>query len=72
MTIPNGPIPDTTSLTKHIETPPPETTMVALVNDGGEKYMDTVFNDDWMKARDLIDPTVEREIDELLTKLRGN
>ncbi|MER8037163.1 cysteine synthase family protein [Streptomyces hydrogenans] len=51
---------------------PPETTMVAFVNDGGEKYMDTVFNDDWMNARDLIDPTVEREIDELLTKLRGN
>ncbi|AWI31467.1 cysteine synthase family protein [Streptomyces tirandamycinicus] len=51
---------------------PPETTMVALVNDGGEKYMDTVFNDDWMNARDLIDPTVEREIDELLTKLREN
>ncbi|MFF8805610.1 cysteine synthase family protein [Streptomyces omiyaensis] len=51
---------------------PPETTMVAFVNDGGEKYMDTVFNDEWMNARDLIDPTVEREIDELLTKLRGN
>lgn len=51
---------------------PPETTMVALLNDGGEKYMDTVFNDDWMQARDLIDPTVEREIDEMLTKLRRN
>ncbi|MEU3290253.1 cysteine synthase family protein [Streptomyces longwoodensis] len=51
---------------------PPETTLVAFVNDGGEKYMDTVFNDDWMNARDLIDPQVEREIDELLTKLRGN
>ncbi|MFF7814434.1 cysteine synthase family protein [Streptomyces sp. NPDC007945] len=51
---------------------PPETTMVAFVNDGGEKYMDTVFNDDWMHARDLIDPRAEREIDELLTKLRGN
>ncbi|KUN25217.1 cysteine synthase [Streptomyces antibioticus] len=51
---------------------PPGTTMVALVNDGGEKYMDTVFNDDWMNARHLIDPAVEREIDELLTKLRGN
>jgi cystathionine beta-synthase len=51
---------------------PPETTMVALLNDGGEKYMDTVFNDDWMRSRELIDPTVEREIDEMLTKLRGN
>lgn len=50
----------------------PRTTMVALVNDGGEKYMDTVFNDDWMKARSLIDPDIEREVDELLTKLREN
>ncbi|GAB2855883.1 cysteine synthase family protein [Streptomyces deserti] len=50
----------------------PGTTMVALVNDGGEKYMDTVFNDDWMNARNLIDPDTEREVDELLTKLREN
>ncbi|MFG1665070.1 cysteine synthase family protein [Streptomyces sp. Y7] len=50
----------------------PGTTMVALINDGGEKYMDTVFDDDWMNARNLIDPAVEREIDELLTKLREN
>ncbi|MEU2394671.1 cysteine synthase family protein [Streptomyces sp. NPDC007369] len=51
---------------------PPDTTMVALVNDGGEKYMDTVFNDEWMQERDLLDEEVEREIDELLTKLRRN
>ncbi|MEW9519780.1 cysteine synthase family protein [Streptomyces tubercidicus] len=50
----------------------PGTTMVALINDGGEKYMDTVFNDDWMKARGLLDPEAEREIDEILTKLRRN
>ncbi|MGW2633409.1 cysteine synthase family protein [Streptomyces chattanoogensis] len=49
---------------------PPGTTMVALVNDGGEKYLDTVFNDDWMRARSLLDPAAEREIEELLTKLR--
>ncbi|MGW7366126.1 cysteine synthase family protein [Streptomyces sp. NPDC054841] len=49
---------------------PPGSTMVALVNDGGEKYMDTVFNDDWMQARGLLDPGAEREVDELLTKLR--
>ncbi|MEU9482283.1 pyridoxal-phosphate dependent enzyme [Streptomyces decoyicus] len=49
---------------------PPGSTMVALVNDGGEKYMDTVFNDDWMNARNLIDPALEREIDEKITKLR--
>ncbi|MFE7660435.1 cysteine synthase family protein [Streptomyces celluloflavus] len=51
---------------------PPGTTMVALVNDGGEKYLDTVFDDDWMNARNLLAPAVEREIDETLTKLRRN
>ncbi|MEH6375662.1 cysteine synthase family protein [Streptomyces sp. KLMMK] len=49
---------------------PPGTTIVALVNDGGEKYMDTVFDDAWMNARNLTDPALEREIDEALTKLR--
>ncbi|MGW3335597.1 cysteine synthase family protein [Streptomyces rubiginosohelvolus] len=49
---------------------PPGTTMVALINDGGEKYMDTVFNDDWMAAHGLLSPDVEREVDEHLTKLR--
>ncbi|MGC0329002.1 cystathionine beta-synthase [Streptomyces sp. SAI-170] len=49
---------------------PPGTTMVALVNDGGEKYMDTVFDDDWMTARDLLDPDVEREVEALLAKHR--
>ncbi|MFD5101206.1 cysteine synthase family protein [Streptomyces albidochromogenes] len=51
---------------------PPGTTMVALVNDGGEKYMDSVYDDAWMRERGLLDPAAEREIDELLTKLRGN
>ncbi|CAM5487484.1 Cystathionine beta-synthase OS=Streptomyces griseomycini OX=66895 GN=FHS37_004104 PE=3 SV=1 [Streptomyces griseomycini] len=49
---------------------PPGTTMVALVNDGGEKYLDTVFDDDWMAARDLLDPDAEREVEALLAKLR--
>ncbi|WP_214414402.1 cysteine synthase family protein [Sphaerisporangium fuscum] len=49
---------------------PPGATMVALVNDGGEKYMDTVFDDDWMHARGLVAPEVEREIEETLMKFR--
>ncbi|MFD0020225.1 cysteine synthase family protein [Streptomyces sp. NPDC058382] len=51
---------------------PPGTTMVALINDGGEKYLDTVFNDVWMAERDLLSPAAEREVDEHLTKLRRN
>jgi cystathionine beta-synthase len=49
----------------------PGITMVALVCDGGEKYLDTVFNDEWMSARNLIDAEAEHEVDELLRKLRG-
>ncbi|MCA1219443.1 cysteine synthase family protein [Streptomyces sp. 8L] len=51
---------------------PPGTTVVALVNDGGEKYLDTVFNDDWMAERGLLSPETERDVEELLTKLRRN
>ncbi|MEW2484667.1 cysteine synthase family protein [Streptomyces sp. NPDC048411] len=51
---------------------PPGTTMVALINDGGEKYMDTVFNDDWMAEHHLLSPDAERGVEEQLTKLRRN
>ncbi|MGW7168727.1 hypothetical protein ACWGH3_26220 [Streptomyces sp. NPDC054884] len=49
---------------------PPGTTVVALSNDGGEKYMDTVFDDDRMAERDRLSPQVECEADELMAKLR--
>ncbi|MEU9409954.1 cysteine synthase family protein [Streptomyces sp. NPDC048281] len=55
---------------RRLSAQPPGTTTVALVNDGGEKYMDTVFDDDWMTARGLLDAQVERDVDELLTTLR--
>lgn len=51
---------------------PPGTTMVALVNDGGEGYLDTVFNDAWMHHHGLLSTAAEREIDKLLTRLRGH
>ncbi|MFJ6577748.1 cysteine synthase family protein [Streptomyces sp. NPDC091368] len=50
----------------------PDSVMVAFINDGGEKYMDTVFNDEWMTARALLDPAMEAEVEETLTKLRRN
>ncbi len=52
-----------------VEAARPGTTVVAFVNDGGEKYLDTVFNDDWMAARDLLDPMVERQVSDLLDRL---
>lgn len=49
---------------------PPGTTMVALVNDGGEGYLDTIFNDAWMHHHGLLSAAAEREIDMVLARLR--
>ncbi len=32
-------------------------TTIAIVADGGEKYLDTIFDDEWLRARGLLDPT---------------
>ncbi|MGW5922624.1 PLP-dependent cysteine synthase family protein [Nocardia fluminea] len=47
---------------------PPGSTVVTIVCDGGEKYLDTVFDDDWMSARDLLDPAAEAEVTTLLRR----
>lgn len=54
---------------KRMPTAPAGSTTVVFINDGGEKYLDTVFNDDWMADRDLVDLDVEREVAGLLTTL---
>lgn len=59
------------ALQKLMDTPP-GSVLVALVCDGGEKYLDTVFDDDWMNARDLLDPDVDRELATLLPSTRIN
>ncbi|HEV7808885.1 MAG TPA: cysteine synthase family protein [Solirubrobacteraceae bacterium] len=48
---------------------PVATTMVTLVCDAGEKYLDSVFDDDWMRERELLDPAAEAEVAALLTEL---
>ncbi|WP_028926910.1 PLP-dependent cysteine synthase family protein [Pseudonocardia acaciae] len=48
---------------------PPGSTMVGLVCDGGEKYLDTVFDDGWMKEHELLDDDLEARVDELLAGL---
>ncbi|WP_040838005.1 PLP-dependent cysteine synthase family protein [Nocardia brevicatena] len=47
---------------------PPGSTVVTIVCDGGEKYLDTVFDDEWMAVRDLLDSETEREVREILTR----
>lgn len=47
---------------------PSGSTVVTIVCDGGEKYLDTVFDDEWMNERDLLDPGTEREVALLLRR----
>ena len=41
---------------------PPGMTVVALVCDGGEKYLDTVYDDQWMAAHGLLDESVSASV----------
>ncbi len=54
---------------KRAQAAPPHSTLVVLVCDGGEKYLDTVFDDDWMRGHGLLDPSVDAELDLLLEQL---
>ncbi|MFJ3974157.1 PLP-dependent cysteine synthase family protein [Streptomyces sp. NPDC090021] len=44
----------------------PGSTIVVLVCDGGDKYLDTVFNDDWMAAHGLFDEQVVHRLAAML------
>lgn len=37
---------------------------VILLCDGGEKYLNNIFNDEWMKKNDLIDISIEKKLNE--------
>ncbi|WP_084522963.1 PLP-dependent cysteine synthase family protein [Nocardia inohanensis] len=45
---------------------PPGSNVITVVCDGGEKYLDTVFDDDWMNDRDLVDAETESHVAKLL------
>ncbi|GAB3727990.1 cysteine synthase family protein [Amycolatopsis oliviviridis] len=49
----------------------PETTIVVLVCDGGERYLDTVFNDAWMAANGLFDARVTDRLSSMLPHARA-
>ncbi|GAB2504929.1 PLP-dependent cysteine synthase family protein [Nocardia heshunensis] len=49
---------------------PPHSNVVVIINDDGEKYLDTVFDEKWMNDRHLLDRTRELEIVGLLERHR--
>lgn len=50
---------------------PDHSTVVALVCDAGEKYLDTIYDDDWMRARGLLSPSAEEHVEHLLDECAG-
>ncbi|WP_234811024.1 pyridoxal-phosphate dependent enzyme [Candidatus Williamhamiltonella defendens] len=42
--------------------------IVIAVADGGEKYLNTVFNQEWLEERDLLDQTIWQQLDEWFFK----
>jgi cystathionine beta-synthase len=45
---------------------PADSTVVTVVADSGEKYLDTVFNDAWLREGHLLDPFAEERVEHLL------
>jgi cystathionine beta-synthase len=39
---------------------------VAIIADGGEKYINTIFNDEWMRSKDLLDINIDTRLKILL------
>ncbi|MFQ6325348.1 PLP-dependent cysteine synthase family protein [Nocardia sp. CWNU-33] len=51
---------------KRLREIPPGSTMVTIACDGGEKYLDTIFNDEWMREKNLLNSVAEAEVAQLL------
>lgn len=47
-------------------------TVAAIIADGGEKYLDTIFDDQWMVEKNLLDDTVSKEIASVLYQTKGS
>ncbi|MBW4721516.1 PLP-dependent cysteine synthase family protein [Saccharothrix obliqua] len=46
---------------------PPGSTVVVLANDAGEKYLDSVYDDDWLRARGVLDELAHRRVERWFT-----
>lgn len=49
------------SALKRLEEFPSGSIVVTIVCDGGEKYLDTIFDDEWMSANDLMDERMDAD-----------
>lgn len=52
---------------RRLFTYPPGCTVVVLSNDSGEKYLDSVFNDAWLRERGVLDELAHRRVERWFT-----
>ncbi len=53
---------------ERIDALPPGSTAVVLVCDAGEKYLDSVYDDEWLRGHGLLAPDVEERVLQRLTR----
>lgn len=46
---------------------PPGSTVVVLCNDAGEKYLDSVYDDGWLRDREVLDELAQRRVERWFT-----
>ena len=51
---------------RRLATFPAGSTVVVLVCDAGEKYLDTIYDNDWLRARELLDDAAHQRLHRLL------
>lgn len=56
---------------KYLEACKKPLTIVSIIADSGEKYLDTIFNDDWMEEHNLLDYSIEQEIEEIIGRVNS-
>jgi len=52
---------------RQLFTYPAGSTVVVLCNDSGEKYLDSVYDDDWLRARGVLDELAHRRVERWFT-----
>lgn len=57
---------------RHLQDYPAQTTMVVVICDAGEKYLDTIFNDSWLQENHLHSETMEHQVYRFLSAYRDS
>ncbi|EUB98236.1 hypothetical protein PMI07_006550 [Rhizobium sp. CF080] len=57
---------------RRLPLPEPGSTIVVLICDAGEKYLDTIYNDDWLNERHLLNAPAYGRIERMFDAYRAS